>query len=282
MGWSILEMVTFWGVLLDQSCFLFRHSFGYNYFFNAFTQLQSSSVMDGYEFLKPESMNILIDLCFPVWYFIECCSLWVSVFVHLGAFFESLFFLCYLSFQHFRYVISVSIIYSKNVFFLYPVVDLSLCFLLQLGSRTFFRYFERSCFVYIVWSCPIIFWVSFLSPNIFLIVFVVINLVCSFLLVFSFQCTFACFSFLNVFRWLTQLHYLSFISHPDFGVLFKFLRGMPILSLISFTPVEINSFHLMMSCVGICFDNLLTFSVSTKTFSQFWFLTDRLLLTWFF
>ena len=61
--------------------------FGYACFLIAFNQLQYESVLDGHEFFKPESIDVNKASRFPIWYFLECCSKCVQVYVHLRVFF---------------------------------------------------------------------------------------------------------------------------------------------------------------------------------------------------
>ena len=87
---------------------------------------------------------------FPVWYFFECRSEWINVYIRLRASFDSLqFFSCCLSIWHFCYDPSyVHILCSK-------IVCLT-CIRLLDCLRTFspyFRCFGRFCFVCIVWFC---------------------------------------------------------------------------------------------------------------------------------
>ena len=52
--------------IADQDSFHFRHRFHYSCFLLAFTQLQSQSVVDGREFLKPESIHDIMAKLFPI------------------------------------------------------------------------------------------------------------------------------------------------------------------------------------------------------------------------
>ena len=65
-----------------------------------------------------ESMNAFLNLCFPIWLFFYCCSLWIQVYIHLGAF-------CYLCIQPFSYFLSVPMFCYKIVLLpLHLVIDL--------------------------------------------------------------------------------------------------------------------------------------------------------------
>ena len=68
--------------------------------------------------------------------------------VHLKPFFEFSF-SSYLFNQHFYYVLSFSMFYSKILFLLPPVADFCLCSLRQPVGKIFFRYFGMSCFLFI-------------------------------------------------------------------------------------------------------------------------------------
>ena len=67
--------------------FTLHYPFCYTYF------LPRQSVVDGHEFLKPESMNPIMAWRFPIWYFLGCCSQWFLTYVRLGDFFKYLLFL---------------------------------------------------------------------------------------------------------------------------------------------------------------------------------------------
>ena len=95
--------------------------------------------------------------CFSASYFLECCFLRVLLYVHLRTFFKFFKFICYLSIQHFCYVLFVSIFYFKIGVFLLFLVHLSLCILHRLLGWIFFRYFES----------PVLFAAFSLSPDIF-------------------------------------------------------------------------------------------------------------------
>ena len=137
---------------------------------------------------------------------------------------------CYLFIQHFRYLLSVFIFYSKlTLFLLPPVVDLSLCTLNQLVGRIFFYNFGMFCFClyclilpYYLLSLPSfanIFW--FISSS------CAVKLVCD------------CIFLGGSVGFLHNSHYsvvsfavaVSFcpsclISHPGFVFLLRFLRGI--------------------------------------------------------
>ena len=114
-------------------------------------------------------MFAIIARRFPNWYFFSvalsqgACS--PRGFFHVLILF---FFSCNLSIQHFWFDLPVSMFYSRIVvFLLHLVADLSLSIFHHLVWRIFFRYFARSCSVFIAWPCPDIFWVFILLPIMF-------------------------------------------------------------------------------------------------------------------
>ena len=140
---------------------------------------------------------------------------------------------CYLSSQHFHYVLSFSIFYSKIILFLFlPVVNLPLYTLHQSVSWIIFHYIGISCFVGIVWTCSTSFWV-FLLSSIFIFAVLLSDL---FVVIWSgglfFRWVPVCFTFLNSFYICPS----RLISHSEFVFLFGFLRAIPISLLTSFAP----------------------------------------------
>ena len=108
-------------------------------------QLQDQSVMEEYEFLKPESRYAIVARRFPVWNFFLYYSYQTQVYIVSGTFFKSFwfFFMLFIHSAFLQKFFFFYIFYSKSVLFLlYPVVGLSLHFHRQLVGRILFSYFE--------------------------------------------------------------------------------------------------------------------------------------------
>ena len=205
----------------------------------AFAQFQGESVVDGREFLK-----IRIHLCHHGLAFSNLFS-WVLLFanprlclfwglkVHLILFFFFFFFFFFfsrfISNQHFCYVLSVSIFYSKIVLFLlHSLADFSLSTLHLLVGRIFLHYFWTSCLVCIVWPYTGTFLVFFGQYLRFISSSCVVQLVYGYLIeVFSFHWVPVYFNFLCSFacRHSFLICPSMLISYPGFVFLFGFLWG---------------------------------------------------------
>ena len=79
MWWSFVGNVSFLEVFLDQDSFHLRHPFWHAYFFEAFTQLLSQTVLDGREFfLKSRITEFHHSIAFSNWVFFSVL-LWASL-----------------------------------------------------------------------------------------------------------------------------------------------------------------------------------------------------------
>ena len=192
--------------------------------------------MDGRKILKLGSNYAIMTWRFPIWYFIECCTERVQVYVCLKTLFEFLsLFPHYLSIQLFCNVLSV----PYFTLFHFLCIRLLICFrAFSIEVLVEFSFFLISCFACIIWPCASIIWVSFFTNifwfisssgtfrivSCFLVLFISI-----YICVFSFLCTFVCW---RSFFTCTS----SLISHSGFIFLLKFSKGNPILLLTSFAP----------------------------------------------
>ena len=147
-----------------------------------------------------------------------------------------------------------------------------------LVDRIFFLFlFGISYSICIVWSYGVIFLDFLLLPipsDLLLLVvsFILIVLLC-FVRLNIFSDFFLCLSiFVCCHRFLICVS--SLISHSGFEFLFVFLRGTLILSKTNFSPALISSFNSVMFFVKKYINNPFSFSVSTSTFFQSWFLRD--------
>ena len=130
----LLGMVLLGG-LLDQSSFALHYSFVYAKFFGAFAQWLRLFAVDGRNLSNPKSIYAIMIWCFPIWYFLECSSLWVKVCVRLEVFFKCMHYFFRFIRSFFRFIRSffvfpISIIDSKIILLpLKPYFYLFLCIL---------------------------------------------------------------------------------------------------------------------------------------------------------
>ena len=143
-------------------------------------------------------------------------------------------FSCFLSIQQFYYGLFVSIFYSKIVFFLllYPVVDLFLHPCHQLVLSLF--WIVLFC-LYCLNPVPIYFEPPFFHQNLLIHFLQVLSDLSAVIFLGSFH--FVGVFFVSSFACGRSffIRHCSFNSNSRFEFLFRFLRGMPILLLTSFT-----------------------------------------------
>ena len=193
--------------------------------------LLSQFVVNGRENLKLKSMDDIMTWCFPIWYFLEYCHLWVKVYVHFQVFFTSLVFFYYdvypfsisLCSLCSHVLLQISFVSFASSFF-FPWV-----FSVTLKVETYFVTLEGPVFVvslHAVSKCSefsfISFWFSSFSKCIVTLVYCWLFLLFSFhWIALYFSNSYACRNF-NI--WNSHL-----ISYPGFVFLFEFLWGTQIL-----------------------------------------------------
>ena len=94
--------------------------------------------MDWSELFEPESMDAMKAWSFPVWYFFECQSEWINVYIHLKGFlrhFETLFFKLF----------SIFVMISPFLYFV-PKSFCLLCIRVHTFSPYFFWLFQMILF----------------------------------------------------------------------------------------------------------------------------------------
>ena len=203
---------------MDQCSLSFGHPFGYVCSLLATVHFEYKSVMNGGEFLEPESMYSIMARRFQIRYIFGVVlskSMCISAFRPSSSLSNSSAMLLIHSIFFFCYVLLFAIFYSQIVrFLLHPVVRMFSYHLPQFVGRISFRCFGMFCFVCIVSPFLDIFLIFLLTQHFlvyFLKLFALIFLCCFFpFCFFLFQRFSFALSFLPVF---VDFCYLRFQSN---------------------------------------------------------------------